>query len=151
MACIFAKALLARAGECICSRRIARGERMVVDCADPAALSRCRTLMGLLHERMRFALKLPAPGRPLLHHQALRLQCATVAALQDHLCTAHAGQAGPGAPHPGAVHPAATQADVHRLVADAQARHGDLAELPWADLLPALLAWEPRRRRPPAA
>ncbi len=128
MDCAFSKALLARTGDCSLAQRVSRGERVVIDCSAPVALTNCRTLMGLLHAHMRFALKLPPPSRPLLHQQALRLQCGTVVSLQDHLGVTHA--------------------DVHALVGAAQARHGSLTELPWSELLPALSAWEPRRRRP---
>jgi hypothetical protein len=37
---------------------------------------------------------------------------------------------------------------VHRLVGEAQARHGSLTDLPWDALVAALRDWAPRRRRP---
>ena len=98
----------------------------VPTCGSPVARINCATLAALLHERARFALRLPPPGRPLMHVQALRLQCGGLAALRQTLA------------HP--------DPDVHRLVNEAQQRHGSLTELPWAVLVPALAGWQPPRR-----
>ena len=125
-ACVFSKALLARAAACELSQRACIGERDLLTCGSPVARINCSTLAALLHERARFALRLPAPGRPLMHVQALRLQCGGLSALREVL--------------------AATGADVHRMVSGAQERHGSLAELPWETLVAALAKWQPRRR-----
>ena len=126
-ACIFRRALLAHAAGCEVSARQAIGEREVVVCRSPVARTNCATLAELLHERARFALKLPRPGTPLLHAQALRLHCGGIAGMQRAL--------------------GAASADVHALIGLAQARHGSLTELPWAELVAAVVAWQPRRRR----
>lgn len=126
-ACVFAKALLARSAACSQSRRVCLAERELLECGSPVARLNCETLAALLHERARFALRLPAPGRPLMHVHALRLQCGGLAALRGWL-----GEEG---------------GDVHAMVAQAQARCGSLTELPWAELVPALAAWQPPRRR----
>jgi hypothetical protein len=126
-ACVFAKALLAQQAACELARRRSVGERSVVDCGSPVALTNCSTLAALLRERARFTLRLRPESRPLLHVQALRLQCGGLEALQQVLDAA--------------------ERDVHRLVVRAQQRHGSLAELPWAALVAKLAAWQPRRRR----
>lgn len=133
--CVFAKALLARAAGCECAARHQAGEAAVIDCRSPVAHHNCQTLAALLAERARFALRLPVAG-PLLHAQALRLQCGGVQALQAHL-NETVGTSDGAVP------------DVHRLVQAAQARHGGLAELPWAELVPRMQAWAPRRRSAP--
>ena len=154
--CIFAKALLARSASCECAERRQAGETSTVACLSPVAHHNCETLAALFAERARFALKLPPAGRPMLHVQALRLQCGGVAALREHMGThmgVHGGEkigdhivdpvgdrAGPGSD-------AAT--DVHRLVQAAQQRHQSLTELPWAELVPRMRAWAPRRRGAP--
>lgn len=125
-ACVFSKALLARTAACELAQRSSRGEQELIVCGSPVARINCGTLAALLHERARFALRLPAPGRPLMHVHALRLQCGGLAALKDM--------------QPGG------DADVHRMVLDAQSRHGSLAGLPWERIVPALAAWQPRRR-----
>lgn len=126
--CVFAKALLARSATCERSARRAEGEQVHVVCTAPVARINCATLAALLHERSRFALRLPAPGHPLLHAQALRLQCGGLAALRQLL-----GDAG---------------TDVKRNVTQAQQRHGSLTELPWAELVRALAVWRAPRRSP---
>jgi hypothetical protein len=130
--CLFAKALLADSARCECAERASSGEQALVHCTRPVAHHNCETLAALLHERARFALKLPGAGRPLLHMQALRLQCGGLAALQQYLASpsAHAGAG-----------------DVHALTRAAMARHGSLAELPWDQLVAALVQWKPRARR----
>lgn len=125
-ACVFAKALLARTAVCERAERRAVAERVLVECASPVARTNCGTLAALMHERARFALRLPSAGRPLIHMQALRLQCGGLKALQQSL----------GSDEP----------DVHRMVGAAQERHGSLTELPWDTLVAALAAWQPPRR-----
>lgn len=127
--CVFAKALLARAAACECATRRHVGERALVECASPVALTNCATLAALLRERARFALKLPPEGRPMMHVQALRLQCGGLSALQEALAAGHR--------------------DVHRLVGLAQDRHGSLTDLPWESLVRTLAAWQPPRRGAP--
>jgi len=125
-ACVFSKALLARAASCELAGRSCVGEREVLTCGSPVARINCATLAALLHERARFALHLPPPGRPLMHVQALRLQCGGLRARRR--ARAH--------PVP----------DVHRLVSDAQQRHGSLTGLPWEAVVPAVAGWKPLPR-----
>ena len=131
-ACVFAKALLAKAAVCELAERRALAEREIIECPSPVARTNCATLAALLHERARFALRLPSSGRPLLHAQALRLQCGGLLGLQRALD--------------------APRADVHRMVGAAQDRHGSLTELPWASIVQVLAQWRaqrPRRTPPP--
>ena len=109
-ACVFAKALLSHTAGCELAQRRAVAERVLVECPSPVARTNCGT---------------PA-GRPLIHMQALRLQCGGLVALQQVLGT--------------------TERDVHRMVGAAHERHGSLTELPWAALVAALVAWQPPRR-----
>ena len=125
-ACVFAKALLSHSAGCELAQRRSVAERVLVECSSPVARTNCGTLAALLHERARFALRLPGPGRPLIHMQALRLQCGGLTALQQVLGGA--------------------ERDVHRLVGIAHERHGSLTELPWAPRVDALAAWQPPKR-----
>jgi len=130
-ACVFGKALLARAATCELAQRRPVAERELLECASPVARINCETLAALLRERSRFALRLPPASRPLMHIQSLRLQCGGLAALRQEF--------------------AAAAPDVHRMVGSAFEKHGSLTELPWASIVAALAAWQPRRRaRPPA-
>jgi hypothetical protein len=128
-ACVFANALRSRVAVCELSQRQSLAERDVLVCTRPVARTNCGTLAALLHERARFALRLPPGGRPLVHAQALRLQCGGLAGLQASLDEA--------------------QPDVHRMVGRAQALHGSLTELPWPQIVAAIVAWQPRQRGRP--
>lgn len=125
--CVFAKALLARAALCELSARRSIGERELVECSSAVARTHCGTLAALMHERARFALRLPSPGRPMIHAQALRLHCGGLIGLQQVL--------------------GAEQTDVHAMVGAAHERHGSLAALPWEAIVRAITQWQPRSRR----
>ncbi|MBX3636177.1 MAG: hypothetical protein KF683_12475 [Rubrivivax sp.] len=133
-ACVFTKALLARTVGCELARRGAVGERELVACASPVAHTNCGTLAALLRERATFALRLPPHGAPLVHARALQLQCGGLIALHAAL------QPDAGGPP-----------DVHRLVGLAHERWGSLLDAPWGEIVPALAAWQPRRRHRPEA
>jgi len=125
--CPFGGAVLAGQAGCALARRRARGELEEVACLSPITHVNCALLIGLLRERGAFALRLPPPSRPLAHAQAMRLQCGGSRALAQAL----------GHDRPG---------DVGALVAEAQSRWGALADLPFATIVPAMAAWQPRRR-----
>ena len=128
--CVFARALRARAASCELAERRLLAEGDVIECPSPVARMNCVTLAALLHERARFALRLPGPGQPLMHAQAMRLHCGGLLALQHAL----------DAPRP----------DVHRLIGAAHERCSSLTELPWDAIVKSLSAWQPgRARRPP--
>ena len=128
-ACVFAKALHARAVRCELARRRAVAERDLIECTSPVARINCQTLSRIARERARFALKLPRSEAPLMHAQALRLQCGGLLGLQQALQTA--------------------EPDVHRMVGLALERHGSLVGLPWDAIVAALTQWQPRRPRRP--
>ena len=127
--CVFAKALLAHAAVCERVERRWLGEREVLECTSPVARTNCDTLAALMHERARFALRLPPPGALLLHTQALRVQCGGLAGLRAAV--------------------KADAPDVHRMVGQAQEDAGSLTELPWDEIVAAMRAWSPRRRHTP--
>ena len=126
-ACVFTKALLAHHARCELARRQTAGESELVSCSSPVAHMNCATLAALLRERSTFALRLPRSGAPLEHAKALRLQCGGLGGLQQALPDA--------------------QPDVHRMVQGAQERWGSLLHAPWAEIVAAVVAWQPRRPR----
>jgi hypothetical protein len=125
--CVFEKALAAGCATCALSVRRALAERETIGCTSPPARSNCTTLAVLTRERSTFALRLP-PGAPLPHATTMRLSCGGLAGLRE--CVG------------------AEERDVHRLVAAAQARYGSLVELPWPDIVVAVMAWQGRRSHP---
>lgn len=126
-ACVFAKALLAHSAVCDRAQRRSLGEREIVECGSMPARINCATLAALMHERARFALRLPGPGQPMFHAQALRLQCGGLQALRQAL--------------------GVERADVHAMVGAAQERYGGLMQLPWEAIVRDIAAWQPQRRR----
>jgi hypothetical protein len=127
--CVFAKALLARTAVCGLACRRSVGEREVIECSSVVARTNCGTLAALMHERARFALRLPSPGQPVIHAQALRLHCGGLVGLQQAL--------------------GAKQPDVHAMVGVVHERFGSMTDLPWDSIVRDLLAWRPRARRRP--
>ncbi len=128
-ACVFTKALLAQGARCALARRQAVGERDLLTCGSAVAHINCSTLAALIRERSTFALRLPRSGAPIEHAKALRLQCGGLAGLRSAL--------------------RAAEPDVHQMVLQAQDRWGSLLDAPWAEIVPAIVAWQPRARRAP--
>lgn len=128
---MFTKALLVHAARCQLAVRHSAGEIDALSCSSPVARTNCATLSALLRERAMFRLRLPRPPAPLVHAKALQLQCGGLRGLQHVLD--------------------APSADVHGLIGLAHERHGSLLDLPWQQLVDAIAAWQPRRRRPGAS
>ncbi len=129
--CVFEKALAMGCAACTTSVRGAIAEREAIRCTSPSARADCATLAALTRERSAFALRV-SPGAPLPHAIAVRLQCGGLNGLRS------------------CVSP--DERDVRRLVAAAQAAHGGLADLPWPDIIVAVMVWQGRRssKRHPA-
>ena len=125
MPCVFQGALQARCATCELVAKRSLAEREVLACTRPTAHLNCETLLNLFHERATFPLRLH-PGAPLTHATELRLQSGGLLGLQKALALA--------------------QADVHQMVQQAQAIHGSLTDLPWAQIVEAIVAWQARRR-----
>lgn len=123
--CVFKAALLARQAVCELALRHSVAEREVLACSQAPAHLNCEMLERLFVERATFPLKLH-PGEPLTHGTVMRLHVGGLQGLQQAL--------------------GAAQADVHRLVLQAQAEHGSLVQLPWERIVAQILAWQPRRR-----
>jgi hypothetical protein len=122
--CVFEKALAAGYATCALSVRRALAERETIGCTSPPAQANCTTLAALTRERSTFALRLP-PGAPLPHATTMRLLCGGLSGLRQ--CVN------------------ADEPDVARLVAAARAKYGSLVELPWPDMVVAVMAWHGRR------
>jgi hypothetical protein len=125
--CVFARPLLAKTAVCDLAARRSVGEREIVECSSVVARTNCGTLAALMHERARFALRLPAPGHPMIHAQALKLHCGGLIGLMHALD--------------------ASRPDVHAMVGAAHERHGSLTELPWDAIVRDVVDWKPHRRR----
>lgn len=131
--CVFEKALLARCAVCRLAVDHLIAERGSVACASPVARAFCGELAGLLREKSAFALRLTDTRRILPHATLMKIQCGGLAGLQQAL--------DPEGPAP----------DVHRLVLIARERYGELAQLPFSQIVQGVAAWQGRRRQAPKA
>ncbi len=125
--CIFERALLARHAGCELAVRHQIAERETVACADAAAHAACAELSALLREKSAFALGLAATHGILPHAMVMKIQCGGLDGLTALLDT----EATP---------------DVRRMVVMARERYGDLAALPFSEIVQGMAAWKPRRR-----
>lgn len=129
LACVFARAILARQAACPIATVALVGEAEQPRCASPVANTNCATLHALLRERARFALRLPAPGVPLPHAAEMRLQCGGLRGLADAL-----GE------------PDTATSDVHALVTRSRKTFDGLAGIPFASVVAVMVRWEGRPR-----
>ncbi len=126
--CVFERALLARHAACELAVRHQIAERESVACAQPVARALCARMEALLREKSAFALGVTGTGRILPHAMVMKIQCGGLDGLKALL------DAGTVAP------------DVRRLVRLAQERYGDLAALPFSEVVQGVAAWKVRRR-----
>ncbi|MBK9956691.1 MAG: hypothetical protein IPP18_16805 [Rhodocyclaceae bacterium] len=128
--CVFERALLARRAVCQLASHHALAERESIACTSPVARAECGQLAGLLREKSAFALRLANTRRILPHAMVMKIQCGGLDGLRDVLDAE--------APAP----------DVHRLVLLARETHGELAALPFSEIVKGVAAYQPRKRRP---
>jgi hypothetical protein len=131
--CVFERTLLARQAICELAVRHQIAERETIACAQPLARAACGELNGLLRQKSAFALKQSDPGCILPHAMVMKIQCGGLNGLRDLL-------------DGGALAP-----NVHQLVRQAQAEYGDLAALPFTEIVKGVAAWKGRRRHGGAA
>lgn len=126
--CAFEKALLARHAVCELAAQHHVAERETVECVHPVARAVCVQMIGLLREKSAFALRLPDTHRALSHTMLMKVQCGGLDGLKTLL------------------DPRALAPNVRRLMRLAQERYGDLAALPFSEIVQGVAASRPRRR-----
>jgi hypothetical protein len=129
--CVFERALLAKHAVCEYAVRHQIGERETIACAQPPARVLCGELNGLLREKSAFALRLTDTVRILPHAMLMKIQCGGLNGVRDLL------DADAVAPN------------VQHLMRLAQERHGELADLPFTEIVKGVSAWKGRRRHAP--
>ena len=127
--CVFERALQARHAACELAVRHQIAERETVACAQPVARAVCAQMATLLRDKSAFALGLTGTRSVLPHAMLMKIQCGGLDGLKSLLDA-------------DAVAP-----DVRRLLRLAQERYGDLAELPFSEIVQGVAAWQSRRRR----
>lgn len=133
--CPFERAVLAGCAGCGLAVRLSISERETIACGDAATQRGCVGLVQALRENSLFALKV-APGAPIPHAKEMKVLCGGLQGLQQ--VTFDGGAEGGES---------AEIADVRALVLAAVARFGSLEALPFSAIMPAVAAFELRRRR----
>lgn len=126
--CVFEKALLSRNAVCRLAAAHSLGERAVLACTAPVARAFCGELAGLLRQNSVFALKLTDSRRVLTHAMAMKIECGGLLGMKQVL------------------DPEAPAVDVHGLILLARERHGELAKLPFGQIVQGIAAWRGRQR-----
>ena len=126
--CVFEKALLARHAVCELAVQHQIGERETIECVQPVARAVCAQMSGLLREKSAFVLRLADTQRILPHAMVMKIQCGGLNGLKALLDAQ------------------ALAPNVRRLVRLAQERYGDLATLPFSEIVQGVAAWKARRR-----
>lgn len=125
LACPFERALLAHCAECRKANKILLAEREAIACTEAAANARCRRFHATLHQSARFALRLDG-GQPWPFGKEIRAQCGGALGLAGLL---------------------EARADYDALLEAAERRWGSIEALPYSELMPAVMHFEPRHRR----
>jgi len=131
--CPFEKAIIS--GQCNCeyAGRSALGEHLGVTCRGGLVQVNCVTLLELLRERSRFALKVTATEQ-LPFGKELKVMIGGLQGLQR----VTYGDA-----------PDSHVPNIHGLIANAQAKFGGLAALPFEEVVKGVAAYQSRRRQSP--
>jgi hypothetical protein len=126
--CVFENALLSGCAVCELSASHALAERQVISCTSPVARVDCGQLAALLREKSAFALRLTSTQRILPHAMIMKIQCGGLQGLQLAL-DAKTGIA-----------------DVRRLVLKGREQFGELATLPFSEIVKGVAAFQLRKR-----
>lgn len=126
--CVFEKALLSGWAVCDLSASLALAERQVMACTSPVARVDCGQLSALLREKSAFALRLTSTQRILPHAMMMKIQCGGLQGLKQVL------------------DPDATLPQVRALVLKAREHHGELAALPFSEIVKGVAAFQLRKR-----
>lgn len=144
--CPFEKVILAGRCGCAHAERYAVGERLGVVCISPVAHHNCRTLLALLRDRARFALKAPSAAVPWPFGKEMRVMLGGLAGLKRLLasekeCGQEAGLAPPRTQQEPDIE------NIHALVRRAQEAYGALEALPFRELVRSIARRRPRHCR----
>jgi len=133
--CPFEKVILGAHAGCAVAQRFAIAERMGVECTSDLALNNCRTLIRLLRENSRFALKVTDTTAPMAFGKEMKVLAGGLTGL-------HAALHGPVAKPPG--QPAVR--DIHGLIREAQEKFASLTALPYPEIMQSVVAFQLRKR-----
>lgn len=129
--CPFEKAILSAQCACEMATRFSIAEQIGVECRSDIARNNCATLLGLMRERARFALKVTDTAGALPFGKEMKVMIGGLIGLQRQIT--------PGLD-------VDRVANIHGLVQRAQAVHGSLEALPYRELVKSITAFQGKRR-----
>lgn len=129
--CPFEKIILSAQCDCELATRFSIAEQMGVQCRSDIARNNCVTLLGLMRERARFALKVTDTAEHLPFGKELRVMVGGLLGVQRLLESAAVSE---------------RVDNIHALVQQAQARYGSLSALPYHEIVKSITAYQSRRR-----
>ena len=129
--CGFEKALTNNQCRCSFARHFWLADREGYACKSQDASEHCSQLLEKLRENARFSLKLASVGQQLPHNMDIRVQAGGLVGLQKLF-----GEAAD-----------ARVSDVRQLVETAQQQAGELASLPYTEIVKSIADYKVRSRR----
>jgi hypothetical protein len=129
--CPFEKAILSAQCACELATRFSVAEQMGVNCRSGIARNNCTTLLALMRNRARFALKVTDTSESLPFGKEMKVMIGGLIGLQALL----------------ALEPGAGRVDnIHALVREAQEKYGSLEALPYQEIVKSVTAYQAKRR-----
>lgn len=136
--CPFEKVILGAHAGCAMAQRFAVAERVGVECTSEIAFNNCVTLIKLLRENSRFALKVTDTSERMAFGKEMKVMAGGLIGLETVL---HGNvEKQPGLPE---------IRDIHGLIREAQAKFGSLTALPYPAIMPSVAAFQLRKRPAP--
>lgn len=130
--CPFEKAILSAQSSCEMATRFSVAEQTGVECRSDIARNNCATLLGLMRERARFALKVTDTSDSLPFGKEMKVIIGGLFGLQR-LMTKADGEG-------------ARVQNIHALVRQAQEIFGSLETLPYQEIVKSIAAFQSKRR-----
>jgi hypothetical protein len=128
--CPFEKAILSAQCACELATRFSVAEQMGVNCRSGIARNNCTTLLALMRNRARFALKVTTT-KSLPFGKEMKVMIGGLIGLQGLLTTEpDAGRVG----------------NIHALVREAQEKYRSLEALPYQEIVKSITAYQAKRR-----
>lgn len=131
-ACLFEKSVLINQCDCSHAERFCIAEREGVHCLSDRGQQTCARALTLLREHARFALRSSEDQAILPHGKAMRIQVGGLRGIRALL-------------EPEAENPAEIP-DVNGILLKAIDRYGELESLPYSKIMPAIAAYEGKKR-----
>jgi len=131
--CVFEKAINARRCDCCKSKRFLLAGREGVGCDCETNLGMCTSILNEIRSRARFALQLTQVQGVLPHNKEIRVQVGGMQGLRDATLDENPGLL--------------KVEDIHSVINAAVEKYGDVASLPYSEIIKSVTACEGRRKR----